>query len=219
MLVIQTLPVKLHLIYTMKKFFLSAFVFLASAGYVAYQYLGGGSASAAQSPIASVAQTTQTATPSGQSGTIQVVSTPAPTPTPAPVASAQPQSSGTATTPAPSPRRQRHQSLLLLLPPPGSEADRSILDGSYTGSSADAYYGTVQVQAIVQGGKLVTVNFLQYPSDRRTSQYINGQAMPMLQTEAIQAQSANVSGVSGATDTSAAFVQSLGSALAQANNS
>ncbi len=43
--------------------------------------------------------------------------------------------------------------------------------------------------------------------------------MPMLQTEAIQAQSANVSGVSGATDTSAAFVQSLGSALAQAKNS
>lgn len=88
-----------------------------------------------------------------------------------------------------------------------------------TGSSADAYYGTVQVQAVVQGGKLVTVNFLQYPSDRRTSQYINGAAMPMLQSEAIQAQSANVSGVSGATDTSQAFIQSLGSALAQANNS
>jgi uncharacterized protein with FMN-binding domain len=42
--------------------------------------------------------------------------------------------------------------------------------------------------------------------------------MPLLTQEAIAAQSANVSGVSGASDTSAAFVQSLGDALAQAKN-
>ena len=196
----------------MKKFFLSTFVFLASAGYVAYQYLGGGSASAAQSPVSTVAQTTQTAAPSGQGGTIQVVSTPTPTP----VASTQPQSSGTATAPASTPTPATTP---VPTPAPATKPTGQYKDGTYTGSSADAYYGTVQVQAVVQGGKLVTVNFLQYPSDRRTSQSINGQAMPMLQTEAIQAQSANVSGVSGATDTSAAFVQSLGSALAQAKNS
>ena len=89
-------------------------------------------------------------------------------------------------------------------------------DGSYTGSVADAYYGSVQVQVIVQSGKVATVNFLQYPSDRSTSRYINGQAMPILQSEAIQAQSANVDIVSGATDTSMAFQQSLANALAQA---
>ena len=91
-------------------------------------------------------------------------------------------------------------------------------DGSYTGSAANAYYGTIQVQAIVTNGQLADVQFLQYPSDRSTSRYINSQAMPMLTQEAIQAQSANVSGVSGATDTSMAFVQSLASALAQAKN-
>jgi uncharacterized protein with FMN-binding domain len=40
--------------------------------------------------------------------------------------------------------------------------------------------------------------------------------MPMLQTQAIQAQSANVDGVSGATATSQGFVSSLGSALVKA---
>lgn len=91
-------------------------------------------------------------------------------------------------------------------------------DGSYTGSAIDAYYGTVQVKVIVTGNKITDVQFLQYPSDRSTSRYINGQAMPMLTQEAIQAQSANVSGVSGATATSDAFVQSLTGALALAKN-
>ncbi len=60
------------------------------------------------------------------------------------------------------------------------------------------------------------MQFLQYPDTHSTSVYINQQAMPYLQQEAIQAQSANVNIVSGATDTSIAFQQSLASALAQA---
>ncbi|HUZ92703.1 MAG TPA: FMN-binding protein [Candidatus Paceibacterota bacterium] len=89
-------------------------------------------------------------------------------------------------------------------------------DGSYNGSVADAYYGNVQVQAVVQGGKITDVRFLQYPDTHGTSIYINSQAMPYLTQEAIQAQSANVDIVSGATDTSMAFQQSLASALTQA---
>lgn len=90
-------------------------------------------------------------------------------------------------------------------------------DGTYTGSVADAYYGNVQVQAVVAGGKLTAVNILQYPSDNRTSRSINSQALPILQSEAIQAQSANVDMVSGASATSPAFIQSLQDALAQAS--
>lgn len=89
-------------------------------------------------------------------------------------------------------------------------------DGTYTGSIADAFYGNVQVQVTVSGGNITDVQFLQHPSDRRTSIEINSQAMPMLKQEAIQAQSAQVSGVSGATATSQAFIQSLASALSQA---
>ncbi len=89
-------------------------------------------------------------------------------------------------------------------------------DGRYIGSVADAFYGNVQVRVTVSGGKITDVAFLQYPNDRNTSVMINSQAMPMLRQEAIQAQSANVSGVSGATATSQAFVESLSSALSQA---
>ena len=89
-------------------------------------------------------------------------------------------------------------------------------DGTYTGNAENALYGMVQVQAVIQDGKLAGVNFLQYPSDRKTSQSISNRAMPILKSEAIQAQSANVSIVSGATEISSAFQQSLASALTQA---
>jgi uncharacterized protein with FMN-binding domain len=89
-------------------------------------------------------------------------------------------------------------------------------DGTYTGSVENAYYGNVQVQAVVSGGKLTDVTFLEYPSDNGHSQQINQRAAPVLKSEAISAQSAKVNTVSGATDTSEAFSQSLSSALSQA---
>ena len=91
-------------------------------------------------------------------------------------------------------------------------------NGTYIGSVADAYYGNIQVEAVIQGGKLADVVFLQYPNDRSTSREINGQAMPYLKSEAIQAQSGNVNIVSGATDSSIAFRQSMNSALSKALN-
>ena|SRR5579884_2888974 len=92
-------------------------------------------------------------------------------------------------------------------------------DGTYTGPSTDAFYGFVQVQATISGGKITDVTFLDYPQDRSTSRDINSQAMPYLRQEAIQVQNANVDGVSGATDTSQAFIQSLQGALSQAQQS
>jgi uncharacterized protein with FMN-binding domain len=89
-------------------------------------------------------------------------------------------------------------------------------DGTYTGSSADAYYGNVQVSAIISGGKITDVKFLQYPDTHNTSVIINQQAMPYLKQEAIKAQSPNVQIISGATFTSQAFQQSLQAALSQA---
>jgi len=91
-------------------------------------------------------------------------------------------------------------------------------NGTFTGTSADAYYGNVQVQATVKNGKITDVQFLDHPQDRSRSMMINNQSMPMLRSEAIQAQSANVDAVSGATMTSEAFIQSLQSALDQAAN-
>ncbi|HUD81105.1 MAG TPA: FMN-binding protein [Patescibacteria group bacterium] len=90
-------------------------------------------------------------------------------------------------------------------------------DGNYTGSVANAYYGNVQVEATISGGKLTAVKFLQYPNTHSTSVLINQQAIPYLQQEAIQAQSSKVQLISGATFTSQAFTQSLANALSQAN--
>jgi uncharacterized protein with FMN-binding domain len=89
-------------------------------------------------------------------------------------------------------------------------------DGSFTGPAVDAYYGLVQVQAEVQGGRLAAVKVLQFPSDRRTSRSINARALPRLESEVISAQGTRVDGVSGATLTSDAYLRSTAAALRQA---
>jgi uncharacterized protein with FMN-binding domain len=91
-------------------------------------------------------------------------------------------------------------------------------DGTYTGKVADAFYGNLQVKATIAGGKLTNVAFLQYPKDRGESVQVNSHSNPILITEAIAAQSANVDTVSGATQSSQAFQISLGDALTQAQS-
>lgn len=89
-------------------------------------------------------------------------------------------------------------------------------DGSYVGKVADAQWGYVQVKAVIQSGRITDVQFVQYPSDRNRSIAINSYADPQLTSEAIQAQNAQVDIVSGATDSSVAFMESLADALSQA---
>ncbi len=91
-------------------------------------------------------------------------------------------------------------------------------DGTYKGDPADAFYGNIRVQATIANGRITDIQFLQYPNDRRTSIEINQQADPMLAQEAIRVQSAHVDIISGATDSSQAFIQSLQSALNQAKS-
>lgn len=100
--------------------------------------------------------------------------------------------------------------------PQQTQSSGQYRDGVYTGPSINVYYGDVQVQAIIQGGKLFNVTFLSYPNERSTSQAINNRAMPVLVQEAISAQSASVDAVSGASATSDGFTQSLSAALSQA---
>lgn len=104
------------------------------------------------------------------------------------------------------------------LPPTVQPISGQYKNGEYIGDATDAYYGNVQVKAVINDGKISDVQFLQFPSDRRTSIEINTQAMPFLKQEAIQAQNANVDIVSGATATSRAFMESLHSALTRAQS-
>jgi uncharacterized protein with FMN-binding domain len=175
----------------MKKFLTSALFIVVFSAYALHQYFGGktGISTASATPVMSV----QTAPVQSSNLALNTTAT-EPTPTPAPK-----------TTPASLPT-----------PVPAPKPRGQYVDGTYTGNVADAYYGNVQVRVDISGGKITAVAFLQYPNDRDTSRYINAQAMPMLTQEALQAQSANIDGVSGATATSDAFVESLSSALTQA---
>ena len=85
-----------------------------------------------------------------------------------------------------------------------------------TGSAVDVGYGIVQVQAVIKGGKLTDVQAVSLPNNDGHSARISEQAFPMLVQQAIAAQSANISGIGGASYTSYGFQQSLSSALSKA---
>ncbi len=89
-------------------------------------------------------------------------------------------------------------------------------DGEYTGDVADAFYGNLQIKAVISGGKISDIVFIQYPYERQTSVEINEGAIPFWKQEAISAQSAEVDIVTGATQSSEAFKRSLKSALIKA---
>jgi len=76
-------------------------------------------------------------------------------------------------------------------------------------------YGNVQVEVRVSGGQLVDVVAVQLPNDRRRSAEISQYVEPVLHDEALQAQSAQIDLISGATWTSGAYQASLQSALDQ----
>lgn len=76
-------------------------------------------------------------------------------------------------------------------------------------------FGQIQVEVVVKAGKLTDVVALQLPTGRRSGS-ISNYAAPILHQEALQAQSAKIDTVSGATYTSDAYAQSLQAALDQA---
>ncbi len=187
-----------------RKFFLSGFVVFAFIAYVIHERLTNPDASLTSSPLTPVAAVNQESSPQATSplpATMPPFSTgPLPSPT-SPLASTQ--------LPTNPPQN---------IPNPTAVSQSLYKDGTYKGPEIDAYYGLVQVQATVQGGKLSSVQFLEYPSDRRTSVEINNIAVPYLQQEAMQAQSSSVDIISGATLTSEAFIMSLQNALNSAKN-
>jgi uncharacterized protein with FMN-binding domain len=87
------------------------------------------------------------------------------------------------------------------------------VSGTFTGGAADTAYGPVQVQISVSGGKITSVQILQVPQESSHDVRINSQAVPILNQEAVQAQSAQIDSVSGATYTSQGYTQSLQSAI------
>jgi uncharacterized protein with FMN-binding domain len=96
-----------------------------------------------------------------------------------------------------------------------TQATTSGPSGTYTGTAVQTRYGTVQVQITVASGKISDVQILEYPSTDPHSSQVSQYALPTLVSETLQAQSAQISSVSGATFTSQGYVSSLQSAIDQ----
>jgi uncharacterized protein with FMN-binding domain len=93
------------------------------------------------------------------------------------------------------------------------QATKSV-SGTFTGDSVDVKYGFVQVKITVVNGKITEAQAVQAPSgknDRWTQM-----SVPVLRQKTLAAQSANITGVSGASYTSYGWYTSLASALAKA---
>jgi uncharacterized protein with FMN-binding domain len=84
------------------------------------------------------------------------------------------------------------------------------------GPSVDTRWGPVQVQITVDNGKVTDVAVVDYPSGNGKDRQINARALPILVSETLDAQSAHIDMVSGATVTSDGYVQSLQGALDEA---
>jgi uncharacterized protein with FMN-binding domain len=99
---------------------------------------------------------------------------------------------------------------------PVAPAVAKVSSRSYTGPSVNTRYGRVQVTIVVSGRRLISVGASGPTSPPRAAQ-TTARAVPALSREALQAQSAHIHTVSGATMTSHAFETSLASALRAAH--
>jgi uncharacterized protein with FMN-binding domain len=97
-------------------------------------------------------------------------------------------------------------------PGAGASAQRTV-----TGNVFTNHYGPVQVAVVLDGNQIVNVEALQMPTDRARSADISSQAAPLLDQEAVAAQSARIDTIGGATYTSGSYTQSLQSALDKAH--
>ena len=95
-----------------------------------------------------------------------------------------------------------------------TKAAASSVSGTFTGDVINVGYGPVQVKITVTNGKITEATAVQAPSGR--SQRFTDYSVPNLRQQTLSAQSAAISGVSGASYTSYGWYKSLITALQKA---
>lgn len=98
----------------------------------------------------------------------------------------------------------------------GTVSNSGTKSGTYTGDAETSQFSTIQVQVTVTSSKITAINVVQDSDNEEHSAQIDGYAIPILKSEALSAQSANIDSVSGATYTSQSYTASLQSALDKA---
>jgi uncharacterized protein with FMN-binding domain len=139
------------------------------------------------------------------------VAAPAPSAPPASTGTSQPVTSGTGSASASPAVGQTARAT------PKASATAAAASRTITGAVASTQYGPMQVQVTLVGKKITQVNVLQRTDDGTESDQIDATAIPKLTSETLAAQSARIDAVSGASYTSSGYIQSLQSALDQAN--
>lgn len=91
---------------------------------------------------------------------------------------------------------------------PGGSAVRTT-----TGRTEQYGYGYLAVRVTVRSGKIINVAVPVLQTAEPYSQQLAAQVIPMLRSEVLSAQSAQINGVSGATYTSQAYAMSLQAAI------
>ena len=99
-------------------------------------------------------------------------------------------------------------------PAPAPVQTTKSVSGTFTGDSVDVKYGFVQVKITVVNSKITEAQAVQAPSGKNDSW--TQRAVPILRQQTLEAQSANITGASGASYTSYGWYTSLASALAKA---
>jgi uncharacterized protein with FMN-binding domain len=156
--------------------------------------------------VASTSQTTPTVT--APPATVSPSASASPSKTPAKKAKPKPKPTHTAPAAASS---TTAPAMAPSTPAPATSSAPAKPSGTFTGSYEDTQYGPVQVQITVANGKITAANDVQQPSDNTASQ-----AVSQLNPEVLQAQSANIQAVSGATYTSQGYISSLQNAVDKA---
>jgi uncharacterized protein with FMN-binding domain len=114
-------------------------------------------------------------------------------------------------------RSPRSQSASGASSPPRSGATAKAKPGAtrtVVGPAVNYNFGVLSVLVTVSGNKITKVGIASLDDGgSQRSQFIDQQSIPVLIQETMQAQSANIQGVSGASYTSAGFQQSLQAAL------
>ena len=93
-------------------------------------------------------------------------------------------------------------------------ASTTAINGTFTGPSVNVNYGNVQVKITVVNGRITDAVAVKAPTGKN-DRYTN-MAVPILKSQTLKAQSANIQGASGASYTSYGWFTSLQGALAQA---
>ena len=106
------------------------------------------------------------------------------------------------------------------LPEPGAgspaPAGTHLEDGEYVSDRQQLAWGDLRVKITIRGGLIAGVQILQYPDHRSQSLYLSEMAGPILESEVIKGQKAQVDAVSSATDTSYAFQDTVANAIMKA---